>query len=52
MVPSFFTGVGGMSEWSMMTRSMDWRLSYALFLLSMFGLGAVTYWAVRRLERH
>ncbi|MFA6002433.1 MAG: magnesium transporter CorA family protein [Elusimicrobiota bacterium] len=51
MVPSFFTGVGGMSEWSMITQGMDWRLSYGLFLLAMLLLGAGTYYAIRKMER-
>jgi len=51
MVPSFFAGVGGMSEWSMMTKGTDWRLSYGLFLTAMVGLGVGTYFMVRRLER-
>lgn len=51
MVPGFFAGVGGMSEWTMMTKHVDWRLSYAIFLLIMFALGGITYWGVRKLER-
>ncbi|MDD5628463.1 MAG: magnesium transporter CorA family protein [Elusimicrobia bacterium] len=51
MVPGFFASVGGMSEWTMMTKEMDWRLSYAFFLAIMFALGALTYIGVRKLER-
>ena len=38
---NLIAGIGGMSEWSMMTRGLDWRLSYALFCLGMvvFGWG-------------
>ncbi|MBI5240108.1 MAG: magnesium transporter CorA family protein [Elusimicrobia bacterium] len=51
MVPGFFASVGGMSEWSMMTKHLDWRLSYAVFLAIMFAMGALTYLGVRKLER-
>jgi len=51
MVPGFFASVGGMSEWTMMTKWMDWRLSYAVFLLIMFAMGLLTYLGVRKLER-
>ena len=51
MIPTFFTGLGGMSEWSMMTKGMDWRLSYGIFLSAMIALGGVTYIGVRKLER-
>jgi magnesium transporter len=51
MVPGFFASVGGMSEWTMMTKHMDWRLSYAVFLGIMFAMGALTYYGVRKLER-
>jgi magnesium transporter len=38
---SLIAGIGGISEWSMMTRGLDWRLSYALFCFGMvvFGWG-------------
>jgi len=52
MVPSFFAGVGGMSEWTMMTGKTDWRVSYTLFMLVMLLLGAVTYWAIAKLEKN
>jgi magnesium transporter len=38
---NLIASVGGMSEWSMMTKRLDWRLSYSLFFLGMmiFGFG-------------
>jgi magnesium transporter len=38
---NLIASIGGMSEWSMMTQGLDWRVSYSLFLLGMvvFGWG-------------
>ena len=38
---NIIASIGGMSEWTMMTKWLDWRLSYSLFSLGMvvFGLG-------------
>lgn len=38
-------GIGGMSEFSMMTQGVDWRISYTLFLLGLAALG-VSVWVV------
>ncbi len=35
--------IGGMSEWSMMTRGLDWRISYIFFCLAMVALGWCTW---------
>jgi len=50
-VPSFFAGIGGMSEFSMMTNPKHWMLAYPLFLLVMIGLGILTFWVIRKLDR-
>jgi magnesium transporter len=38
---NLIASIGGMSEWSMMMKGLDWRLSYSLFCLGMavFGWG-------------
>ncbi len=36
---NLIASIGGMSEWSMMTQRLDWRLSYILFCLGMVILG-------------
>ena len=36
---NLIASIGGMSEWSMMTARLDWRLSYGLFCLGMVLLG-------------
>lgn len=40
--------IGGMSEWTMMTQGMDWRLSYGILTLGMMVIG----WATWALMRH
>lgn len=42
--------VGGMSEFSMMTTGLDWRISYALFMIAMVMIGWVTYMVIKRME--
>lgn len=51
-VPSFFAGVGGMSEFSAMTGIANWRLAYPLFLLAMLLVGSGTFVLIKRLEKH
>lgn len=51
-VPSFFAGVGGMSELSTITGIQDHRLSYTAFLLVMTVIGVATFMLIRRLEKH
>jgi len=38
---NLIASIGGMSEWTMMTKGLDWRISYTLFLFGMvvFGWG-------------
>jgi magnesium transporter len=45
---NLIASIGGMSEWSMMTQGIDWRLSYAIFIISMVVLGWLTWLFVRR----
>jgi magnesium transporter len=40
---TLLAGIGGMSEWSMMTGPQNWRVSYSLFLLGMAFIGAVNF---------
>ena len=48
---TLLAGIGGMSEWSMMTGSHNWRIAYPLFLVAMVLLGVVSYFLLRWLER-
>src|SRR5450756_2914380 len=48
---TLLAGVGGMSEWSMMTGPPNWRIAYPLFLLAMVVIGGANYYLLRRIER-
>jgi magnesium transporter len=48
---SFLAGVGGMSEWTMMTGAGNWKLAYPAFMALTALAGAVTYFVLRRLEK-
>ena len=47
---TLLAGIGGMSEWSMMTRPQNWRIAYPLFLLLMVVIGFVNYIVLKKLE--
>jgi len=51
-VPSFFAGVGGMSEFTMMTGRGNWPWAYPFFFLVMAGVGLSTFFLVRYLEKY
>ncbi|MBN2359202.1 MAG: magnesium transporter CorA family protein [Deltaproteobacteria bacterium] len=48
---TLLAGIGGMSEWTMMTGPQNWRAAYALFLLGMAVIGACSYALLRWVER-
>ena len=48
---SLLAGIGGMSEWTMMTGASNWRIAYPLFLVGMVLLGIVNYYLLKALER-
>jgi magnesium transporter len=41
-------GIGGMSEFSMMTQGIPWPIAYGAFTLALVPLGVLTYWALVR----
>jgi magnesium transporter len=45
---NLIASIGGMSEWSMMTKGLDWRVSYGLFTLGMAVLGLLMWIIVTR----
>lgn len=51
-IPSFFAGVGGMSEFSSITGIGNWVLAYFLFVSAMILLGIGTYLLIQRMERY
>jgi magnesium transporter len=47
---TLLAGIGGMSEWSMMTGPSHWRFSYPLFILGMVFIGAVNWYILKWVE--
>lgn len=48
---TLLAGIGGMSEWSMMTGPSNWKFSYPLFLLAMVIIAILNYLLIKKLER-
>jgi len=49
---NLLASIGGMSEFSMMTMGINWKISYALFMLTMVVLGWATWsFLIRKIER-
>jgi magnesium transporter len=48
---TLIAGIGGMSEWSMMTGSENWRIAYPVFWGIMMVIGTVDYFILKLLER-
>jgi len=44
-------GMGGMSEFSMMTQGIPWPLAYGTFTIAMIMVGALTYFGLRTFEK-
>ncbi len=48
---NFLAGVGGMSEYSMMTHGISWPLSYGIFTIAMILVGWITFVCLRYFEK-
>ncbi|TAL80325.1 MAG: Mg2+/Co2+ transporter [Bacteroidetes bacterium] len=48
---TLIAGIGGMSEWSMMTGPTNWKIAYPLFLLGVVIIGIINYFLIKRIER-
>ena len=48
---TLLAGIGGMSEWSMMTAPGNWRIAYPAFLLAMVVIGVSNYYLLKWLEK-
>ena len=48
---TLLAGIGGMSEWSMMTGPHNWKIAYPVFILAMAVIGVVNYYLLRRIEK-
>jgi magnesium transporter len=47
---TLLAGVGGMSEWSMMTGPENWRVSYPAFLVAMGVMGVANFYVLKWIE--
>jgi magnesium transporter len=45
-------GIGGMSEFSMMTQGIPWPVSYTLFTIALGIIAWLTYLLLRFFEKH
>jgi magnesium transporter len=48
---TLLAGIGGMSEWSMMTGPENWRLAYPAFLLVLVVIGLGNYYLLRWIDK-
>jgi magnesium transporter len=48
---TLIAGIGGMSEWSMMTGPENWKISYPLFIAAMAVIALVNYLLILMIER-
>lgn len=49
---TLLAGIGGMSEWSMMTGPQNWRIAYPLLLLIMLVLAVLNYILLKAVEKN
>ena len=49
---TLLSGIGGMSEYSMMTGSSNWRIAYPIFLVAMVIVGVCNYFILRWMGRN
>ncbi len=48
---TLLAGIGGMSEWTMMTGAENWRIAFPAFLLAMVVIGFGNYYLLQWLEK-
>ncbi len=48
---TLLAGIGGMSEWSMMTGPGNWRIAYPIFLLAMVVIGLANFYLINWIEK-
>ena len=49
---NLIAGIGGMSEYSMMTQHWGWPIAYGIFSISMVAIGFITYKVLNKIEGH
>lgn len=48
---TLIASIGGMSEWTMITGSSNWKIAYPLFILGMLVIAIINYFVILRLEK-
>jgi len=48
---NLLASIGGMSEYSMMTQKIDWRIAYLGFMAGMMAVGGITIWGINKYGR-
>jgi magnesium transporter len=48
---TLLSGLGGMSEWSMITGPENWKISYPMFFLGMLMIGVLNFFFLKWLDR-
>lgn len=48
---TLLAGIGGMSEWSMMTGPANWKIAYPAFILAMVIIGVANYYLLMRIRK-
>jgi magnesium transporter len=48
---TLLAGIGGMSEWTMMTGPDNWKISYPMFILGMVVIGMLDFILIRLIEK-
>jgi magnesium transporter len=48
---TLLSGIGGMSEWSMITGPENWKISYPMFFLGMLMIGVLNFFFLKWLDR-
>lgn len=48
---NLLSGVGGMSEFSMMTKNLDWRISYIMFFVGLVVIAYITWLLIKKIEK-
>ncbi len=47
---TMLAGIGGMSEWSMMTGAQNWRIAYPAFMAAMVVIGVANYYLLKYVD--
>jgi magnesium transporter len=48
---TLISGIGGMSEWSMMTGPENWKITYPIFIIGMAVIAGINYLVIRKMDK-